>query len=377
MAVPHPQGHQEVGHFKCSGSDRLLHIDDISTLKSTSVPISIPITAQSIPRLEKISEAFQRVKYRSLKFRVVPQISTATSGGYVCAFVSDVGDNVNSSEYGLSKLTSQAGAQTKKWWETATCVSCLSGDLLYTSFSIEDPRLSSPGRFVLGVDGRASQKGSLTVFLDWDVDLSVPSLEGPEQEESKIPTLSLSLWTKAGDQGLFFLKNPTDYGSLDQNARVGIASPQPNSYFRLSTPRGFVENKNNSAGQFRAFNVVYIDPDFKMWPTNVEESKMTELSYGHTLIAATSENIEWTDKGTALKNFHRGSLYLSHVPTWMPLEEFQNVSFEGLKKSCIMDPARTSSLGSSLKECQTSPKSSDLEMLSAFQELLKDSFRDS
>lgn len=365
-----------MGHFRCSGSDRLLHIDDISTLKPTTVPLSIPITAQSVPRLEKIAEAFQRITYKSLKFRVVPQVSTATSGGYVCAFIADVGDSVSSSEYGLSKLTSQAGAQTKKWWETASCNSCLSGDLLYTSFSVEDPRLSAPGRFVLGVDGVSSQRGSLTVYMDWDVDLSVPSLEGPEMEESKIPTLQYSLWTKAGSNGLYFLTNPKQYSSLTNDARAGIKNPMPNSVFRLSTPRGFVENVSNAAGQLRSFNLVSIDSSYRMWPMNPEESEMTELSYGHTMVAATNENIEWSDKNS-LQNFHRGSLYLCHAPAWLPSPQPWNVSPKDSQKSSTMEQKLTSFLASSLTECPTSPRSSDTEMLSAFQELLKDSFRES
>lgn len=365
-----------MGIFECYGSDRLFHIEDISTLQSTSVPISIPVTAQSIPRLEKISEAFQRVRYLQLKFRVVPQISTATSGGYVASFVSDVNDLIPPTEYGLSKLTSQAGAVTKKWWETAVIAAALSPDLLYTSFSIDEPRLSSPGRFVLGVDGRASQRGSLTVYLDWKVHLSVPSLEGPEMEESKIPTLTLGLWTKSGYSDVWFLKKPGDYNTLTNDARAGIVNPIPNSFFRLSTPRGFTENASNAPGKFVAFNIVHIRDNYNMVAWNSEESEISELSFGHTFLAAPGENIEWRDKNTFKKNFHLGSSFLCHVPTWMPSETLERLSQVDSQNSSEQDTQSNNSFRSSLEKCLTSQKSLDTEMLSAFQELLKDSFRE-
>lgn len=376
MAVPHSQGHQEMGTFECSGTDRLAHIEDISTLSPTSVPLSFPITAQSVPRLEKIAEAFQRIIFLTLTIRVVPQVSTATSGGYVAAFVSDVTDDIPPTENGLSKLTSQAGACTKKWWESASVRAALSHDLLYTSFSIQDPRLSSPGRFVLGVDGRATQRGSMTVFLDWKVRLSVPSLEGPETEESKIPVLQYELWTKAGEGDVWFLTKPGDYKTLTNDARKGIVNPIPNSYFRLSTPRSFVENSSNSPGQLISFNVIHIRENYQMVGYTSENKELSNLSFGHTMLAAAGENIEWKDKSPLSKNFHLGSPFLCHVPTWMPSQPSDKQSFPVSPPSSITETNQTTSLRSLLKECQTSQKPLDTEMLSAFQELLKDSFQE-
>lgn len=327
-----------MGSFRCAGSDRFFHIENIAKLKSQTIPISAVLSAQSVPRLEKISEAFQRIKYVNLKFRVVPCVSTATSGGYVCAFIADVADHVPNTDFGLSKLTSQGGAQTKKWWETATVPAALSGDLLYTSFSPQDPRLSSPGKFVLGVDGVASQDGSLTVYLDWEVVLSVPSLEGTEAEEPKNPSLSISLWTKGGSKGLYALQTPGKYDTLSQDARKLFVDPLPSTMFRLSSVRGFVENASNLAGQFRAFSKVFIDSDYNMWPWNIEDTKMENLSFGHTLIAAQGENVEWIDKDPNVKGFQRGSEFLCHVPAWMPCPSSPDVSLEN---SISSPPYRT------------------------------------
>lgn len=315
-----------MGTFRCSGSDRLFHVDDISAFKPTTIPISSPITAQSVPRLEKISEAFQRIRYVSLKMRVVPQVSTATSGGYVAAFVADVADTIPDSQFGLSKLTSQAGAQTKKWWETATVSAYLSNDLLYTSFSPQDPRLSSPGKFVLAADGISSQRGSMTVYLDWDVLLSVPSLEGTEQEETSIFTSSKQIWTKAGTAGLWALLKPGDYNTLSQDARKCFLDPKPSSYLRFNGVRGFVENKSDVAGQLVSFDTLWIDANFNMYAYNSEDTYIKQLSFGHTMILAKGENFEPIDKGDKVSSFLRGSRFHCHVPAWLPsLERWDKI----------------------------------------------------
>lgn len=309
------------------------------------------------------------MRYHSLRFRVVPQVSTATSGGFVCAFIADVSDRIPSSEFGLSKLTSQVGAQTKKWWETASVQAKVVQELLYTSFSAEEPRLSSPGKFVLGVDGQASQKGSMTVYVDWDVSFSIPSLEGSEAEEAKIPTLQKSLWTKSGNNGVWALVTPGNYDSLSQDARKCLVDPAPNTFFSFTSPRGYVENKDNVAGQFRAFDSVWIDNSFLMWPWNSEDKQDVALSYGHTLIAAKRENVEFEAPAQV---FLRGSKYLSHVPVWMQsikgMDECQETS-----KICLEQQEATGRHFSELRSLspQCSEKSLKWEILSASQEPLK------
>lgn len=305
-----------------SGTDRLYHVEDISRLSAGRIALETPINAQSLPRLEKVSDAFQRIKFKKLQFRVTPQISTATSGGYVVAFCADVTDRFWSNEKGLSKLTSQKGSKTQKWWEGATVIGQCTNDLLYTSTSLEEPRLSSPGKFVLAVDGRASQEGSLTVHLDWCVELSVPSLEGNGNDEKSIPELQYSLWTKAGDDGLWALIKDNDYNSLDQDARHAITGTvKTSSYYRLNGVRTFLVNTANAISGMVGFNYVYVGADYKMYAADPEDktarSKQTAYSYGHTMVAAKGEFLE-SEASQDDYHFLKGSRFLCHLPPWLP-----------------------------------------------------------
>lgn len=139
-----------------------------------------------LARLDVQASAYQRIKWLSLKFRISPQISTAVSGGYVAAFVQDPTDIVPDGEAGLNALTSQSHSVTKKWWEDSIINAPMPQELLFTNITGSELRWSSPGQFVLASDGKATSAGSLTVYLDWSVELSVPSLEKVGLEEFAI-----------------------------------------------------------------------------------------------------------------------------------------------------------------------------------------------
>lgn len=199
VAVPSMQGPRSSSSVHISGTDRLFHVKDISKFQDSTVSLDVAIVPSVLARLEKLAEAYQRITYRSLKFRVVPQVSTSTAGGYVTSFVRDVSDKISSDQFGLSKITAQEGSQTCKWWETAQVAVKNFPDLLYTSYTKGDLRFSSPGRFVVATDGQSTQAGSLTVFCDWDVTLSSPSLEAETTEKN--PTVRYDLMIDSNSTG--------------------------------------------------------------------------------------------------------------------------------------------------------------------------------
>lgn len=191
-------------------------------------------------------------------------------------------------------------------------------DLLYTSFSDDEPRLGSPGKFVLGVDGSSSQPGSLTVYVDWTVTLSGPSLE--LDAPAAIPTAKYSVWSKAGSSGLWALKDPNKYDTLTQKASVAFPGVPNNSTITLPGMRGFTENKDNAAGTFVAFHKIFVDASGNMWPRTVENTKIETLSFGHTLILDRKEPVEFESVSL---NRQRGLMYLSYQS---PSSELQDNS---------------------------------------------------
>lgn len=309
-----------------SGTDRFAHIEDISTLKALSVPLQLVFSSTSIPRLGKVASVFQRIKFHKLTFRVVPQVSTATSGGYTAAFCSDPDDHFPDSESGLAKINSQKGARTCKWWETATVPAPSKPDLLYTSFSEDEPRLGSPGSFVLGVDGRSTQSGSLTVYVDWSVTLSGPALE--DDSAKAIPAALFSLWTKAGESGVWALLNPNNYSSLSQDARVAFKGVPANSYIRVNGLRNFLKNDSNSVTGLIGFHKIYVDASYKMWPSTPEDTKIGSASFGHTMLLAKGENVVFEASSSVFRQ--RGLKYLSYQAPCDPLLKPSTESLEQL-----------------------------------------------
>lgn len=113
--------------------------------------------------------------------------STSAAGGIATAFVADPTDVLGDGADALDRVVAQTGSKITKIWESATIVSKLSPDLLYTSDPpTGDKRLSSPGRFWLVVESKPTTSVPLTVYCDWAVELFVPSLESKEGQGGAI-----------------------------------------------------------------------------------------------------------------------------------------------------------------------------------------------
>lgn len=196
---------RETDSATVSGQDRLLHVADIKNRTHGSIIVSEMVTPASFVRLSKIASAWQRVVWVELMFRVVTQITSAVSGGYVAAFVRDPADDgpAVAGENSLIWLTSQQGAVASKWWQSSNLRIPLEKRSYYTSVGV-DVRDYSPGRFVLAVDGVANQSGSVTVYAHWRVRLTEGSLEVPSETTSPVTSIT-DVGNINGKKGLYAL----------------------------------------------------------------------------------------------------------------------------------------------------------------------------
>lgn len=216
-----------------SGVDRFFTIENIASFKPGALVIDEMFEPGDIPRLRTVAKAFQKVRYHYLRFRIEPQVSTATSGGYVASFIRDPSD-IPPTESGpalLNFITAAQGSVTTKWWQKSVVAPKIGAQDFYTSSSVET-REYSPGRFVLAVDGQATQQGNLTVFVEWRVTLHTASLES----EKSLPVSHVALrdlFVKVEDLGIWG-KNGADFASLDINQL--IAGARKGLILQLKTP---------------------------------------------------------------------------------------------------------------------------------------------
>lgn len=306
----------------------------MSKLRGTSIAAEVPFLPTSLPRLERVCEAFQRVTYHKLTFRISPQVSTNTSGGYIAAFIGDVSDKIQNHAHGLSKLTSQQGSKTCKWWESTTVSYSPTKDLFYTSVSLQDMRLSSPGKFVLAVDGAASQEGGCTVYVDWDVTLSGPSLE-EDEPEGRPPTLLRPLVFKAGSAGIYVYK--TDK-TTSNDIRKALPDAKPDTFYKFSSFRYMDRNVSNVASGIRGFITMQVQSNFTAYPYDFE-GRIDALSYGDNMIAEEGEQLDVEEVKTP--HFLKGSSFLCHIKPWtrlLALSRDRPLKSEPYWKDCQSNP---------------------------------------
>lgn len=192
-----------------SGTDRYLHVEDISVHSSGKIVFNQALSPLSFGRLSKLADTYQRIIWKKLVFRVVPMAPTSVSGGYIASYISDPTDDPGTGSAALSRLTANKATRIVKAWEQATLVVKPVQDHLYTSVNpAGGMRLYSPGRFVLAVDSQVSTGTSIkcpvTVYLDWDVTLFEPSLESePGHNAGPIACLE-SFYGRSNNDGLWY-----------------------------------------------------------------------------------------------------------------------------------------------------------------------------
>lgn len=190
------------------GTDRLFHVPDISGYAAGDVAIDFSVNTASFKRMRHMAEAYQRVHFEKLVFRVVSMCPTSVTGGFAAAFVSDPTDVLGGGNDSLDRVVAQNGSKVTKAWEDCRIVARLGPDLLYTSDPpLGDQRLSSPGRFWLVMESKVNQKVPLTIYCDWKVTFSVASLEGTEKSGGVL-VVQAPFYTRASNVGLWWKDGP-------------------------------------------------------------------------------------------------------------------------------------------------------------------------
>lgn len=188
-----------------SGTDIIASIPNIMDFSVGKLIINQEITPGLMPRLKTVARAFQKIKYNKLVFRVEPQVSTATSGGYVAAFVHDPSDIPAEGPTSTPNfLLAQSSSVTTKWWESSLITCKNMGNRVYYTSESKEVREYSPGSFMLTASGKATQSGNLVVYAEWNVTLSQASYENDKELEELSRTL-VPLYMRTTFQGVFGL----------------------------------------------------------------------------------------------------------------------------------------------------------------------------
>lgn len=223
------------------------------TYPTGDLVMSASVTAQSTRRLKDLSSTFQRIKWHRLVFTIEGAFPTTTGGGYIAAFVRDPTDVPPTD--GLERLRWVAARSCMvdcKWYDCGRVIVPVTPDLQYTSHDQkDDPRWWSPGTLYVISKGGPGQPGSLTIKLDWDITLSMPS---SEREEEASPTSTfpqdLVVTNKVASGGALALMEQTSWTS----SSVGTYGPPLNSFldqypdetiFKIQYPL-FVANNSGS-----------------------------------------------------------------------------------------------------------------------------------
>lgn len=256
--------------IKIRGSDRFAHISDISILAGTSIAINVPITVDSFKRLEGLSNNYQNYMITNLTFKVCPQVSTATNGGYVVGYSDDPDTIIPEGENGLNAITALSRSQTKKWWEDSVINTVRKNRTLFTQTTGEK-RFYADGLFVLGVDGKSTTTGgSLTIYAEYEVHLMKPVLRIEDMNQNdgaffdKSETAVKVLW-ESGDSNLGYLAAINSSGKVED---IEFAFPRIKECFGDSK-RIYLDgtqapfplfpgNKSNGVSEY-AFQLHYIE----------------------------------------------------------------------------------------------------------------------
>ena len=176
------------------------------------------LDAHSSARLSRLSQAFQRIRWNSLKITVEGAYPTTSGGGYITCFVRDPTDSppTNPLEAVRWAMAQQHSADAK-WYDSVVLSVGRCPDLLFTSVG-DGARFSSPGTLYVVSKGGPAQVGTLTINFHWDVTLSEPTIEKEDGGNEKIISRNL------------YLPSPTAAGSSQLGPQLQlciVTEPHP------------------------------------------------------------------------------------------------------------------------------------------------------
>lgn len=212
------------------GSDRIgepIAVDATTTIGSVLATLVIEPALTS--RLRKLASAYQKITYTKMVFRIVPQFSTATTGGYVSGFVRDAADklpNVGTANY----LITNTGASTASWWLENTIPLRNLGQF-YTNKPAEGAdslRLYSPGFIAVVCDTPPNQLGYITIQLEWEAVLTHATTSDLEEP---LP-IAVPPNLVVNDQ----FSSTTSQGTIDYVDNTGTLQPVTTSMIQQMNP---------------------------------------------------------------------------------------------------------------------------------------------
>jgi hypothetical protein len=116
-------------------------------------------------------------------FEVNASGSSLIGGEFVAAFIADPTDTPPMQ--GADRwIKAHQGSVTSSWWRSINVRGPCPPQIMYTSFEANEPRFSSPGRFVLAVVNPPSSDTTMSISLNWHVSFQQPSLEYTIEEDS-------------------------------------------------------------------------------------------------------------------------------------------------------------------------------------------------
>lgn len=218
------------------GSDRIGEPIMVgSTTPIGSVLANLVVEPALTSRLRKLASAYQRITYTKLVFRIVPQFSTATTGGYVSGFVRDAADklpNIGTANY----LITNTGASTASWWLENTIPLRNLGQF-YTNKPAEGAdslRLYSPGFVAVVCDTPPNQQGYITIQLEWEAVLTHATTSDLEDPIPVVVPPNLIVDEAFG--------NSTTKGTICTTNNQGVLTPVTTEQVQMMNPELEIED---------------------------------------------------------------------------------------------------------------------------------------
>lgn len=305
----------QTGMLRLAGTDRFGHIADLSKYGEGAVVFDVPVIPAGVPRLRNLAASYQRIVWRKLVFRFEPMVPSVTTGGYVCGFVPDPDDDLAQGN-AIDRLLAHTGSKMVKAWQATVVAHKCVGDRLFTSRPVNgESRLYSPGRVALVVDtkisaGRDTPAG-LSIYLDWEVELMEPSLEGPSTKATTLEARA-SFYSRASNVGLWW----KDTAGGD-DPRTQIPGIQFDQLYALKSKR-FVSFGQGETAVLGNFDRVVLQNH----PTH--GVTLFVVGYDDRILELTSsQNVWFLEAGDTLTPVPKNSLTgLEHLPTPKLWENF-------------------------------------------------------
>ena len=232
-----------------AGTDLITRFTVPSTTAPGSLILDIAITPNIGPRLKTLASAWQRLRYHRMRFQVNATGSSLVGGSYVAAFIPDPADKppLNNAD---SWVMAHTGATSSSWWVSVDVDGPPPPQVMYTNFEQSEPRLSSPGRFVLACINPPSSDTTININWDWRVTFSQPSLEQLSIEDvyslnvdARLPLTDYS----AGQAFIKYLCKSPSYGNsytTNDEAIQGAECLRPTD-FTPALPMGTILGLND------------------------------------------------------------------------------------------------------------------------------------